>query len=516
MEYTCSTGTFFSRAMGANSGGSIIVAGDGYAYVGYGYAEYNINCPNQSFISHVRLLRIGTDGSYSKITIQDVTAPLPGGITPQQDQVTVNMISNADTGVLLSWSAGWFGDDYTVPPQLGMAITTGTSLSPISAPAVPGQSAVVPVLQVQDGSFVGTFIDSGTGQTNMIAFDATGAVRWSVANEQPKIATQDGGVIAQSGTTYDQSGSATGLSNLNANVSPGWLGNVLGTAYSLNSGALFSVAAPNTNYATTFAAFVGGNASGQGTAIDWIMSKWSPTNLLKQLPDVVVPACWPGPIIAPFGFLPTCGNINAIELLTTQSPDSIFQNFIQTFAPVTRPGLNQPSPNSVMTFAGGLSFSNPVNVTGPGQILTITLKGFPSLPFAVMTERFDPLAHIISVVTLKGHPLAGWRYWRVYSIGTNDVVIETGGYDQPGPGFAFYAGYYIFQGTVKKGWMQYLQNIQSRLVAPQGSHLNNSLGGISLRSFPSGSGPLLNGYWDYFGDFTNYILNNVCQSTTCN
>jgi len=23
------------------------------------------------------------------------------------------------------------------------------------------------------------------------------------------------------------------------------------------------------------------------------------------------------------------------------------------------------------------------------------------------------------------------------------------------------------------------------------------------------------GYWDYFGDFTGYILNNVCQSTVC-
>ncbi len=256
---------------------------------------------------------------------------------------------------------------------------------------------------------------------------------------------------------------------LNANVSPGWLGNVLGAAYSLNSGALFSVAAPNTNYATTFAAFVGGNASGQGTAIDWIMSKFSPTNLLKQLPDIIVPACWPVPV-TPLGLLPTCGNINAIELLTTDSPDSIFQDLIQTFAPVTG------HTNSITNFTGGLTFSNPVNVTGSGQILTITFTAMP-LPFAVMTERFDPVAHIISVVTLQGHPLAGWRYWRVYSIGINDVVIETGAYDQPGPGFALYAGYYIFQGVVKKGWMGYLRNIQSRLNVPQGQHLNNSRAG---------------------------------------
>ena len=77
------------------------------------------------------------------------------------------------------------------------------------------------------------------------------------------------------------------------------------------------------------------------------------------------------------------------------------------------------------------------------------------------------ISRTISVVSLKGHPLAGWRYWRVYSIGTNDVVIETGAYDQPGPGFVFYAGYYIFQGVVKKGWMGNLRNIQSRLKVPQ-------------------------------------------------
>src|ERR1700678_2213963 len=144
-----------------------------------------------------------------------------------------------------------------------------------------------------------------------------------------------------------------------------------------------------------------------------------------------------------------------------------------------------------------------------------------------MCERFEPGTPIISVVTLLGHPLAGWRYWHVYSIGTNDVVIETGGYDQPGEspllpgllGAVNYAGYYISQGIVRRSWMEYLQYIKTRLGAPQGTHINSSLGSppITFRSFPPGNGPILNGYWDYFGDFTGYILNNVCQSTTwCN
>jgi hypothetical protein len=78
-------------------------------------------------------------------------------------------------------------------------------------------------------------------------------------------------------------------------------------------------------------------------------------------------------------------------------------------------------------------------------------------PFYIETERFDSVNHVISVVTLKGHPLAGWRYWRVYSIGTNDIVIETGAYDQPGPGPLNCAGYFIASGTVNKAWYQYLK-----------------------------------------------------------
>jgi hypothetical protein len=61
--------------------------------------------------------------------------------------------------------------------------------------------------------------------------------------------------------------------------------------------------------------------------------------------------------------------------------------------------------------------------------------------------------------------------------------------------------------------MQYIQN---KLHAPQGSNLHNTLGGIPLRTYPWGNPTLLEGYWDYPGDFTNYILNNVCQSTSCN
>jgi hypothetical protein len=56
----------------------------------------------------------------------------------------------------------------------------------------------------------------------MVAFDASGSTHWIVPNETPQIATADGGVIGQSGITYDQNGSATGMMPILARASPGW------------------------------------------------------------------------------------------------------------------------------------------------------------------------------------------------------------------------------------------------------------------------------------------------------
>jgi hypothetical protein len=387
--------------------------------------------------------------------------------------------------------------------------------------------AVAPLLQRHDGSFVG-FALVGDRQAPfftltpyMVAFDATGNALWSVANEQPLVTTEDNGVIGTSGITYDQNGNATGQGAVKADikfdqngvltgksiVSPGWLGNVLGTAYSADSGVLADTVAPKTAYASTFAAFTYGNASGNGTAINQSLSG-VPSTFAEQLPDLSTPACnihgRPKPV---------CGNINAIELLTNVSPDSIFQNIIQTFAPVLQGAVPK---NTIQTFTTALG-NTIINVTQPNQELRITLSGaagFAQEPFYVLSERVDSINHVISAVTLAGHPLAGWRYWRVYSIGTNDIVIETGAYDSPGPGKLNYLGYYLFIGTVKQAWREYMQYIQVNLHAPRGTNLRTSLGGITLQDLSPINNPLL-GYWDYSGAFTNYILNNVCQPTPC-
>src|SRR6185437_2256834 len=90
------------------------------------------------------------------------------------------------------------------------------------------------------------------------------------------------------------------------------------------------------------------------------------------------------------------------------------------------------------------------------------LQGIAQLgqgPFKVQTERVDVGNHVISVVTLDGHPLAGWRYWRVYSVDTNDIVIETAAVDTSGPGGKRSAGYWIFAGQVTAMWANYLRHI---------------------------------------------------------
>ena len=461
--------------------GHLIIAGDGNAYVFYSYDEFVNECGIRA--THLRLLQVSSSGASNLLTIIDRQAPTDLA-SYQASNLQASIITNADTGVLLTWGQFFSAGEGIGPTQYGMAITTGTSVSIVNAPSVPGQpvlgsaSPVFPVLQAADGSFVGSY------QTNMVAFDQAGNVRWMVPNEYPLLATDDGGVIGQSGVSYDQNGNATGQSSLSATVSPGWFGNILGTGYSVQSGEVTLIAASSVSYAPTFAAFIGGNASGNGTAIMQVMSNHAQTGL-KQLPLPLPRICSPVPL--PLQYPPTCGNINAIELLTSQSVDSIFQTLIQTFAPVTIATGQTSSPNPIMTFTGPGN-NNAINVTMAGQIINIAIAwwagGVVQPPFQIMTERVDSANHVISAVTLAGHPLAGWRYWRVYSIGTNDVVIETGAYDQPGPGPVNYAGYFISPPIVQLSWQKYMQFLKTRLNAPQGTNLANSPGWNNAQKSP--------------------------------
>jgi hypothetical protein len=222
-----------------------IIAGDGYAYFAYIYRS------SDCVLETLEVLRISSSGAYDNIKILDLPAN-----TCEWDWLHASIITNADTGVLLTWR-GTSDDGQTWAS--GVVTVTGTSASLISVPQVPGQySLVTPVLQAQDGSFVGT-VDTESG-SNMVSFDASGNVRWMVPNEQPQIATADGGVIGQSGITYDSNGNATGQ------VSPltqTWTGNMY-----QRTGSLDAMAAPSVFEAgASFWATVGGNPSGNGTAM---------------------------------------------------------------------------------------------------------------------------------------------------------------------------------------------------------------------------------------------------------
>lgn len=236
----------------------LIVAGDGYAYVPYAYrARDNI------LVNHLMLLRIGSSGAYDKIKVLDLTTPyseiFPFG--------PVDMITNGDTGILLAWSS-WDGDT----EACGLALTTGASVSLISAPGVAGQTdRIIPALQAQDGSFVAAATAGEFGDPYMIAFDEAGNLRWSVAgNWQPQIATADGGVIATNWDTgaaiiFDQNGNATG--QMASLPTYSWLGNTY------QYGSTNQVAARPLYVAMSFWAFLAASQSGNSTAVN---QQWFP------------------------------------------------------------------------------------------------------------------------------------------------------------------------------------------------------------------------------------------------
>jgi hypothetical protein len=222
----------------------LIIAGDGYAYVPYTY----VNFPDGVY--HTRLLRIGSGGDYSDMQVADNVDGL-------------QMVTNADQGILLTW----FTDPsyYCCAERTTyLATTTGASLSVSAALQVSDQYQVIPILQAQDGSFVGTavsVVDGNAAQNNMISFDAAGNVRWYVPNDQPQIATADGGVIGQSGITYDQNGNATGQVGVLPVYS--WVQQW----YSSAGEQIAAVAQPIVEWATSYQATAGGNPSDNGTSV---------------------------------------------------------------------------------------------------------------------------------------------------------------------------------------------------------------------------------------------------------
>jgi hypothetical protein len=116
---------------------ALTIAGDGYAYVGYSNATA---CSGNCQVNHVGLLRVSSSGAWDQIPMVDYVT----GIKDIPDGHLDGLITNADTGVL----AVVRGDtEYLVT-------TAGTAVASVAA--APALNGVSPVLQAQDGSYVGT------------------------------------------------------------------------------------------------------------------------------------------------------------------------------------------------------------------------------------------------------------------------------------------------------------------------------------------------------------------------
>ncbi len=282
--------------------GPLIIAGDGNAYLIYQYTEYSTTeqlqsngvCDTASFDQlHLRLLQVDPSGNAQKIVIQDwnaaygVDTELVGGRfydtwtqngqLPQLYNGSLNIVTNADSGVLLALQYGLSG--YCSLEEAGhpivqtgcvpatyqrylMAISGGGVVSNTLLTVGDPEYGVVPILQAQNGTYFGVGLSS---TTSMDAFDQNGNVMWSVPNFTPVIATADGGVIAQSATgqymTFDQNGVADGM--LASMPTLSWIG----AAYqSQPTATQFSYLLPS-DYAQSYAALGAGNQSTNGTAI---------------------------------------------------------------------------------------------------------------------------------------------------------------------------------------------------------------------------------------------------------
>jgi hypothetical protein len=121
---------------------------------------------------------------------------------------------------------------------------------------------VQPVLQGQNGNFVGT-VSTQQGSL-MVSFDQSGNLQWSLPGAyQPQVATEDGGVIATSGSgvtiAFDQNGNA--IEQLASLPTQSWTG----SNYQL--GSVESVLSAAHRLARSFWPIIGGNNSGNNTAL---------------------------------------------------------------------------------------------------------------------------------------------------------------------------------------------------------------------------------------------------------
>ena len=107
-------------------------------------------------------------------------------------------------------------------------------------------------------------------------------------------------------------------------------------------------------------------------------------------------------------------NYHEAVLTTDATPDQIFNTYVRTFDALASNSVVQ-----VSVPQGG--------VDSVGQVVTCELIGpigYGQPAFSVESIRFDAASRTLAVKTLPGHPLLGWRYWRVSSPAAGQVKVE--------------------------------------------------------------------------------------------
>jgi hypothetical protein len=301
---------------------NLSIAGDGYAYLMYEYGSSTVQMlpcnatPSELQFNtlQVSVLRVGPAGDATTIPVYNWSSE--DSFLP--DLIFNQPITNADQGVLYSWSLGFNGAQ---PLQQLTTIAAGGGSSTVSSPV---QDPLQPVLQLADGSYVGTTFSNISG-ISMMAFDATGNVRWIVPGDSPHIATADGVIIGSSGTTYDANGIATGQ------LSPLPIYSWTGVTYESGAGTVESFMALLLSLQQgTYCPIGGCNPSGNFTAVN--QPEYPPlascTNKMLQ-PPVSCPA--PGDLIW-----------NAMQDLTHQlttdnTCSAAAQQFVFSYAQISNP-----------------------------------------------------------------------------------------------------------------------------------------------------------------------------------
>lgn len=374
----------------------------------------------------LHLLRVGADGSSTDVVVKEwrqsststfsLSANHPGYLITEIetgpsfiDIDSAPPITDADTGALFSWRAteSCYADLETVgrsyhhvgtcrtEPEDHLTRTSGGRITSdvVWAPDADATGAVRPILQLEDGSYAG--VSSSFAANTLVAFDIAGTVKWTAPGYAPRFATSGGGLIADGPVgryTFDADGNSTGAVS-NPPQAYSWTGE------GYNLGSVEQVVAHWFTLAPTFAAIADGNASENGTAIKQTYETAHSNE--EQLP----------PPDATLHF-----NYNSIHLSTDLTAHQIFEQYLQTFAGV------KENTNSVAYV------SSATPVTTPRQTVSFILKKpNPVLKgFKVGVAQADGASNTISVVTLKGHPLAGWRYFRSFDVAPTEVVVETG------------------------------------------------------------------------------------------